>query len=89
MNSVEFGAKVEPNERLFEYFCKSNVVPKVVNWFNWSWAVFVPPPNVNLQNPSGVYSEINFWDVEIYLPTLIPGWSEGFVGSSTKILSCT
>ena len=50
-------------------------------------AEIFPPPNVSLQKPSGVYSEINFCDVEMYLPTLIPGWSDGLVGSSTKTLS--
>ena len=72
---------------LLEYLCKSKVTPSVVNWFNWSWAVFVPPPNVIFLNPSGVYSVINLSCVWIYLPTLIPGWSETLVGSSIKTLS--
>jgi hypothetical protein len=36
-----------------------------------------------------VYSEINLLEVVIYKPTLTPGWSETFVGSSTNTLSST
>ena len=71
------------------YLLKSNPLPSRANSLSCSSAEIFPPPNVNLQKLSDVYSDINLFDVVIYVPTLIPGWSDTFVGSSIKTLSWT
>ena len=73
MNKVLFDFNALPKPKLLVYREISIPLPSLANSLNCSSAETFPPPKVSFKNPSGVYSVINFCEVDMYLPTFTPG----------------